>query len=233
MWQVACTMRRMLVAIVDSDLAEATKLEHELGRSGISAEIALDGSDALLRFARRDLDAAIVDACLPDRAGVGLIETLRESGIWAPIVIVTASSEPDELVAALDAGADDYMVKPLAIPELVARLHALVRRAAAPRWAPLACGQVILEADARQVRVQGEPVRLSPRELALFELLMRRRGQLVARGEILAEAFGYQFNPGTNVLDVHIAHLRRKLEGGGVMIETVRGAGFRLRSVQD
>jgi DNA-binding response OmpR family regulator len=225
-------MRHMLVAIVDSDRAEAAKLGLELRHSGIVGEIALNGGEALQRFARRDLDAAIVDAHLSDRAGVGLIETLRESGIWAPILIVASPSEPDELVDALEAGADDYMVKPLAIPELVARLHALTRRAAAPRWAPLACGQVILEADARQVRVHGQPVRLSPRELALLEMLMRRRGQLVAREDILAEAFGYQFNPGTNVLDVHVAHLRRKLEGGGVTIETVRGAGFRLRGEQ-
>jgi two-component system, OmpR family, response regulator len=220
----------MLVAIVDPEHSDAIRLETELDRSGITVETALTGGEALSRFTRRDLDAAIVHADLPDMRGVELIAALRDSGIWAPIVIVTASSEPEELVDALEAGADDYMVKPLAIPELVARLHALTRRAAAPRWAPLACGEVVLDADAHQVRVQGQPVRLSPRELALFELLMRRRGQLVQRDEILAEVFGYQFNPGTNVLDVHVAHLRRKLEGGGVTIETVRGAGFRLRS---
>jgi DNA-binding response OmpR family regulator len=218
----------MLVAIVDDDLIEAAAIERELHRSGIAAEIAPTGGAALQRFARPDLDAAIVHARLPDMRGVSLISAVRDAGIWAPIVVVTENSELDERIRALEAGADDCMTTPLVIPELVARLHALVRRAAAPRWAPLACGEIILEAEARHVLVRGTRVRLSPRELALLELLMRRRGQLVPRDEILGEVFGYHFNTGTNVMDVHVAHLRRKLEGGGVVIETVRGVGFRL-----
>jgi two-component system OmpR family response regulator len=223
----------MLVAIVDEDVHAAAAIERELLRSGIVAEIASTGVAALQRFGRPDLDAAIVHARLPDMRGVSLIAAMREAGIWAPIVVVTDNSELDERIRALEAGADDCMTTPLVIPELVARLHALVRRASAPRWAPLACGQIILEAEARHVLVRGTRVRLSPRELALLELLVRRRGQLVPRDEILGEVFGYHFSSGTNVMDVHVAHLRRKLDGGRVVIETVRGAGFRLVADSD
>lgn len=217
-----------MVAIVDDDLLEAAAIARELVSSSIVAETVATGSAAVERFGRPDLDAAIVAAQLPDMSAVAFISTVREAGSWAPIIVVTADSNVQEQIRALDGGADDCMSKPLIIAELAARLRALARRAAAPRWAPLTCGGIILEADARHALVHGIPVQLSPRELTLLALLMRRRGQLVQRDEILAEVFGHQFNPGTNVMDVHVAHLRRKLERGDVAIETIRGVGYRL-----
>lgn len=217
-----------MVAMVEDDSLFAAALGDALEGSGFRVDVIGTGSAALRRFERHDLDAAIVDMGLPDMEGVELIARARELGMWAPILVATARVGGDDLVRALGAGADDYVVKPCTGTEVVARLVALRRRAAAPRWAPLACGGIVLGAEGRDATANGRSVKLSPRERKLLELLLRRRGQIVTREEILAAAFGYEFNPGTNLVDVHVAHLRRKLEGGGVAIETMRGLGFRL-----
>jgi DNA-binding response OmpR family regulator len=147
--------------------------------------------------------------------------------VGAPILVLTARDAIESRVTALDRGADDYLVKPFAFAELLARLRALLRRAAAPRWAPLACGEIALDPD--RLTVRGAAVALSPRERALFEVLLRRRDEVVPRAEILREVFGYAFDPGTNLIDVHVAHLRRKLPADAGKIETVRGVGYRFR----
>ena len=218
----------MLVAVVDDDALVADTLKDWLEVSGFRVEVIGTGSAALRRFARHDLDAAIVDLGLPDMDGVEVIAGARELGMWAPILVATGRTDLDDRVRALEVGADDFVTKPFAVAEIVARLVALGRRAAAPRWAPLACGQLVLGAEGRDAVVDGRPVKLSPREHALLALLLRRRGQIVTRDEILAGAFGYDFNPGTNLVDVHVAHLRHKIEGAGVAIATVRGVGFCL-----
>ncbi len=219
----------MLVAIVEDDPLFAATLGEALEGRGLRVDVVRTGSAALRRFERHDLDAAIVDMGLPDMDGIEVIARARERGMWAPILVATARDSVDDLIRALEVGADDYVVKPCSGAEVVARLGALTRRAAAPRWAQLTCGEVVLPAEERHAIVDGRPVQLSPRERALLELLLRRSGQIVPRGEILRAAFGYEFDPGTNVVDVHVAHLRRKLEGGGVRIETERGVGYRLR----
>ena len=218
----------MLVAIVEDDPLFAATLEAALEGRGFRVDLLRSGSEALSRFRRHDLDAAVVDMGLPDMDGVEVIAGARKLGMWAPILVATARVCLDDLIHALDAGADDYVVKPCSGAEVVARLGALSRRAAAPRWAQLACGKVVLPAEERHAIVDGRPVKLSPRERALLEILLRRRGQIVPREEILPAAFGYDFDPGTNLVDVHVAHLRRKLEGGAVTIESVRGVGYRL-----
>ncbi|TMQ03539.1 MAG: response regulator transcription factor [Deltaproteobacteria bacterium] len=141
--------------------------------------------------------------------------------------MLTARDAVDARVAALDAGADDYLVKPFAFAELVARIAALARRAAGPRWAPASDVPLTMRDDL-VIESGDRTVSLSPREYALFGCLLRRRGEVVARTEILRDAFGYEFDPGTNVIDVHLNHLRKKLQGFPVSIETVRGAGIRL-----
>jgi len=219
----------MLVALIEDDWLLGDSVKWALTASGFTVEVVATGAAALSRFERNDLDAAVVDMGLPDMDGVDLIMAAREAGMWAPILVATGRAEIQDRVRALEAGADDYIVKPFAIEEIVARLGALGRRAAAPRWAPLAFGRIALSADGNDATIDGQPVKLSPREHALLHFLLRRRLQIVARDEILANVFGYAFNPGTNLVDVHVAHLRRKLEGGGVTIETVRGVGFRLQ----
>jgi DNA-binding response OmpR family regulator len=219
----------MLVALVGSDVVGGAALKQDLERQGFTVELVPTGAAALARFARRDLDAAVVDMGLSDMDGVQVIAAVRGAGMWAPILVTTVSGEVGERVRALEAGADDYAVKPLASAELVARLRALGRRAAAPRWAPLACGKIVLGAEGEGAMVDGRPVNLSPRERGLLEVLLRRRGQVVSRDEILTEVFGYEFNPGTNLINVHVARLRRKIAGGRVAIETLRGIGFRLK----
>jgi len=223
----------MLVALVglNEDVAGRSALRRELERQGFTVDLVATGSAALARFERCDLDMAVVDLRLPDMDGVQVIAAARRAGMWAPILVTTTCREIDSGVRALDAGADDYVVRPLAAAEMAARLRALGRRAAAPRWAPLACGTLVLGADSDEALVDGRPVNLSPRERALLELLLRRRGQVVTRDEILADVFGYGFDPGTNLINVHAARLRRKIAGGRIAIQTVRGIGFRLRSL--
>jgi DNA-binding response OmpR family regulator len=223
----------MLVVMVEDDSLFAATLGAALEAWGFRVDVIETGAAALRRFERHDLDAAIVDIGLPDMDGIDVIAGARDLGMWAPILVASARADLGHIVRALEAGADDYVIKPFTGAEINARLGALGRRAAAPRWAPLACGKIILSAEGRDATVDGHPVKLSPRERALLEILLRRRGQIVSRQEILERAFGYDFPPGTNLVDVHVAHLRRKLEGGGVAIETVRGVGFCLDGDDD
>src|SRR5262245_18629179 len=221
-------MRRTPLVLVEDDALAAAALSEQLHRHGFSIEVAGTCAAALERFRRPDFGAAIVDLGLPDGDSLGLIAAARKEGLWAPILVATARAPIEERVRALEAGADDYLVKPFATAEAAARLHALIRRAAAPRWAPLHCGDVVLTADGRGLTVRGRLVALSPREHALATLLLRRRGQVIERKEILDQVFGYNFDPQTNALAVHVAHLREKLTGSDVVIETVRGVGLRL-----
>jgi two-component system, OmpR family, response regulator len=218
----------MRIAMVEDDSLFAASLGATLEEWGFRVDVIETGAAALKRFERHDLDAAIVDIGLPDMDGIEVIAGARELGMWAPILVASARADLGHMVRALEAGADDYVIKPFTGAEINARLGALGRRAAAPRWAPLACGKIILSAEEREATVDGLPVKLSPREHALLEILLRRRGQIVSRHEILERAFGYDFPPGTNLVDVHVAHLRHKLENGGVTIETIRGVGFCL-----
>jgi DNA-binding response OmpR family regulator len=170
----------------------------------------------------------VLDLGLPDMDGIEVLSRARADGLVLPILVLTARDAVESRVRALEAGADDYLVKPFAFAELLARLRALLRRAASPRWAPLACADLRLDPGTAGAHVGGREVPLSPRERSLLEFLLRRQGEIVGRAEILREVFGYDFDPGTNVIDVHLAHLRRKIDSSTVKLETVRGVGFRL-----
>jgi len=221
-------MLGMRVLVVEDTAALAGSLRRGLGEEGFEVEVAGDGGGALAALARAPVDVVVLDLGLPDVDGVEVLARLRAGGDVVPVLVLTARDAVESRVRALDAGADDYVVKPFSFEELVARLRALARRAAAPRWAPLACGDLVLTPGQPAAKVAGDAVALSPRERALLEMLVRRRGEVLARKEILREVFGYEFDPGTNVVDVHVAHLRRKLRGATVKIETVRGFGYRL-----
>ncbi len=218
----------MAVLIVEDNARLAASLARGLAEEGFTVEVSDRGGAVLERLGRPDVDAIVLDLGLPDVDGLDVITAVRRAGHAAPILVLTARDAVPSRVDALERGADDYLVKPFAFEELLARLRALLRRASAPRWAPLGVPGLELDGGSSTVRVEGAAVDLSPREHALLTLLLRRRGEVLSRAEILRDAFGYDFDPGTNLLDVHLAHLRRKLRDAPVRIETVRGAGFRL-----
>jgi len=221
------TAPRARLVLVEDNRQLAGTLAEGLGEDGYAVEIVETAAAALERGQRRDLDLMVLDLGLPDRDGLEVLRDLRRARVHVPILVLTARDAVDSRVAALDSGADDYLVKPFAYAELVARIGALTRRAGGPRWAPTTDLPLRMRDDL-VVESNGKTAALSPREYALLGCLVRRRGEVVSRTEILRDAFGYDFDPGTNVIDVHLTHLRKKLTGFPINIETVRGAGIRL-----
>ena len=220
----------MVLLLVEDDVHVARALARGLGDDGFHVEHIREGAAAVTRLARHDIDAVVLDLGLPDIDGLDVLRGARADGLVAPVLVLTARDTVETRVRALDLGADDYVAKPFAHAELVARLHALARRAAAPRWAPLACNGVVLAPDSPSMTVDGRTVALSPREHALLGILLRRRGEPIARAMLLRQVFGYRFDPGTNLVDVHVANLRKKLRDADVRIEAVRGVGYVLRA---
>jgi len=203
-----------------------------LSEAGHVADEVADGMQGLQRARLDTYDALVVDRMLPSLDGLTVIETLRKSGVHTPVLIVSALGEVDERVRGLRAGGDDYLVKPYAFSELLARLEVLVSRVRGPAQATcLRVGDLELDRLTRSVTRGGAPVELKPREFALLEYLMRHAGQVVTRTMLLEAVWDYHFDPQTNVIDVHISRLRSKLDRGPgkPLIETVRGAGYRLR----
>ena len=218
----------MAIVLIEDHARLRASMARGLREAGFDVESLATGQAALSRLGKSDVDAVVLDLGLPDLDGMEVLARTREAGLLAPVLVLTARDAVESRVLALDRGADDYLVKPFAFAELLARLRALLRRAAAPRWAPLSFGDLQVGAYPSVVRAAGRDVSLTPREYALIEFLLRRRGDTASRREILREVFGYDFDPGTNLVEVHVAHLRRKLGAAAVRIETVRGAGYRL-----
>jgi len=215
------------VILVEDNQQLAASIVSGLTEDGYQVDHVDTAAKGLERGMRRDLDVMILDLGLPDRDGLDVLRELRKARVNVPILVLTARDAVDSRVAALDGGADDYLVKPFAFAELVARIGALARRAGGPRWTPSSDVPLVMRDDL-VVESGDKQASLSPREYALLGCLVRRRGDVVTRAEILREAFGYDFDPGTNVIDVHLTHLRKKLTGFPINIETVRGAGIRL-----
>jgi DNA-binding response OmpR family regulator len=216
--------------IVEDNATLSASLSKGLREDGYEIEAVATGAGALQRLDRQDIDVVVLDLGLPDLDGGQVLSQLRGRGINVPVLVLTARDAVSARVAALEQGADDYLIKPFEYAELLARIRALLRRAAAPRWAPLSCNGLVLDPTELEITVGANRVRLSPREHALLALFLRRKGELLRREDILLQVFGYNFEPGTNLVNVHIANLRKKLGAGPVVIDAVRGVGYRLRA---
>ncbi|MEO8348027.1 MAG: response regulator transcription factor [Acidobacteriota bacterium] len=221
----------MKVLVVEDEEKIARFLKKGLTEKGYSVEAVGDADAALARLEGAPYDLLILDLLLPgSRDGLELCREIRARGIPSKILMLTARDTVENKIEGLDAGADDYLVKPFSFRELLARLRALTRRTEIPEPAPLVHGDLTYDPEAREVRRSGDVIRLTAREGALFELLLRRRGRVVSRSEIQARIWEDSFDLSTNIIDVYINALRRKLDSGERerLIQTVRGVGYRL-----
>jgi two-component system, OmpR family, response regulator len=220
----------MRVLLVEDEIKMSRAIRRGLEREGYAVDAALDGNDGLHRASEWDYDAIVLDVMLPGLDGIEVCRRLRRAGRWAPVLMLTARDGVADRIRGLDVGADDYLVKPFAFGELLARLRALVRRGARERPAVLQVGDLALDPAAHLVTLSGRPVPLSTREFALLEFLMRHPGEVVSRPAILEHVWDYNYDGMSNVVDVYVGYLRRKLEQppGQVRIRTVRGVGYGL-----
>ena len=223
----------MRILIVEDDLEAAEAMERGLSEAGFECVRAADGEVGLEASRAGVFDVMIVDRMMPRMDGVSLVETLRREGNATPVLFLSALGEVGDRVAGLQAGGDDYLVKPYAFAELIARVEALARRRETGSVATLLrVGELEMDLIARTVRRAGKDIDLQPREFQLLEFLMRHAGQSVTRTMLLEKVWEYHFDPQTNVIDVHISRLRSKIDKGfdRAMLQTVRGAGYRLEA---
>ncbi|MAJ62324.1 MAG: DNA-binding response regulator [bacterium TMED88] len=223
----------MRLLLVEDDRISADYLVKALGESGHVVDPISDGAQGLERAKSETYDLLIVDRMLPALDGLSLIEKLRQSGDDTPVLIVSALGEVDDRVRGLRAGGDDYLVKPFAFAELLARLEALARRPRGGASTPNRLSLANLELDilSRTVKRGDQKIELKPREYQILEYLMRHTGHVVTRTMLLEAVWDYHFDPETNVIDVHISRLRQKIDKGfdPPLLQTVRGAGYVLR----
>ena len=221
------------ILVVDDERALRDSLRRALALEGYEVELATDGQDALQRLAADPVapDAIVLDVLMPGLDGLEVARRLREAGDRTPILMLTARAEVEDRVAGLDAGADDYVVKPFALDELFARVRALLRRADREESEVLRFADLELEPATREVRRGGERIELTRTEFALLELFLRNPRQVLTRSLIFERVWGYDFGLSSNSLDVYIGYLRRKTEAGvrPRLIHTVRGVGYALR----
>lgn len=218
-------MNRIL--IVEDEERIASFIEKGLRANGFTTTVAADGGSAHDYALTGGFDLVLLDIGLPGRDGFTVLRDLREARVTAPVIVLTARDSVRDTVAGLEGGADDWMTKPFRFEELLARVRLRLRTAArAPEVTVLRCGEVTLDLRTRRARSGEETVDLTAREFVLLELFLRHPGQVLSREQILSQVWGYDFDPGSNIVDVYVRALRRKL--GAHRIETVRGMGYRL-----
>jgi DNA-binding response OmpR family regulator len=219
------------VLVVDDDRAIRAALERALRLEGFAVQTAEGGRRALELISQRRPSVVLLDVVMPDVSGVDVTRRLRGDGVEVPICMLSARDEVADRVAGLEAGADDYIVKPFALQEVVARLHALLRRVPEREPVPLRVGDLLVDPARRLVRRGDRDVELTRREFELLEELARHAGMVLSRPQLLERVWGYDFEVDGNVVDVFVGYLRRKLEEGGEprIVHTVRGVGFVMR----
>jgi two-component system, OmpR family, response regulator len=220
----------MRVLIVEDEVKMARALRRGLEQEGYAVDTAGDGEDGLFQGTENPYDVIVLDVMLPKLDGFEVCRRLREAGRWAPVLMLTARDGVGDRIAGLDVGADDYLVKPFSFGELLARLRALLRRSPVERPPVLVAGDVVLDPATHSVTRAGKRVELSVREFGLLEYLMRRPGQVVSRTSILEHCWDVNYDGFSNVVDVYVGYLRKKLEQpfGRPLIRTVRGVGYVL-----
>jgi two-component system, OmpR family, response regulator len=220
----------MRVLVIEDEARLAAGLRRGLAAEGFAVDVALNGVDGLWLARENPYDVIVLDIMLPGVNGYKICQTLRTDGIWTPILMLTAKDGEWDQVEALDTGADDYLVKPFSFAVLVARLRSLLRRGAPERPAVLAAGDLRLDPATKRVLRGADQLELTAREFALLEFLLRRRGEVVSKREILAHVWSDDFEGDPNIVEVYVRHLRNKLDRpyGCSAIETVRGLGYRL-----
>jgi len=223
-------LAEMRILVVEDDAKIASFVVNGLKQSGFAVDRCGDGLDGLSRAQTIAYDAAVVDVMLPQLDGLTLVQKLRASGSRTPVLILSAKASVDDRVNGLQAGGDDYLTKPFAFSELLARIQALIRRATqTPEPTRLTVGDLTLDLLTREVRRGGEKIELQPREFALLEYLMRHPNRPVTKTMILEHIFDYSFDPQTNVVDVLVHRLRSKVGKDRALIHTLRGVGYVLR----
>jgi two-component system, OmpR family, response regulator len=218
--------------VVEDEARMAVLLRRGLTEEGYAVDVAGDGPEGLWMAQETDYDAIVLDVMLPGMDGLEVCRRLRAGRRWSPVLLLTARDSVTDRIGGLDAGADDYLIKPFAFGELAARVRALVRRGAGARPAVLRVGDLVLDPAARTVARAGTVVELTPKEFALLELFMRHPGEVLSRARILEHVWDFAFDPTSNVVDQYVGYLRRKVDRpwGRNDLQTVRGAGYRLRA---
>jgi two-component system OmpR family response regulator len=221
----------MHVLVVEDEVKMAALIRRGLTEQGLAVDVASNGEEALVMAGSSAYDAVVLDVILPGIDGFEACRRMREDGIWAPVLMLTARGAVEDRVAGLDGGADDYLTKPFSFAELLARLRALIRRGENERPAVVEVGDLRLDPATRQVWRGETEIALSAKEFALLEAFMRRPGHVLTRLQLLEQAWEYDYEHRSNVIEVYIRYLRQKIDApfGTQSIETVRGAGYRLR----
>jgi two-component system, OmpR family, response regulator len=222
----------MRLLVVEDDTKLARALERGLQREGYAVDLAETGDDALSQASENDYDAVVLDVMLPGRDGFSVCRAMRSTERWAPVLMLTARDQVGDRIRGLDAGADDYLVKPFDFGELLARLRALIRRGPSERAPVLEVGDLHIDPAARVVTRAGRDIELTVREFALLQFLAQRAGEVVSREQLLEHVWDNTEEGSTNVVDVYIGYLRNKVDRPfrRKMIRTVRGIGFMLEA---
>jgi heavy metal response regulator len=222
----------MRVLVIEDERAIAQFIRQGLSEAGYAVDVAGDGQDGLDYALAAQYDVIVLDIMLPRMDGLRLLRELRERGVKTPVILLTARDTVEDRVQGLDAGADDYVVKPFAFSELLARIRALLRRPPLQTEAVLRVDDLEMDTARHQVRRAGHPIELSPREFALLEYLMRHPSQVLTRTQIAEHVWNFDFYYESNVVDVYVGYLRRKIDRGSdaPLIQTVRGVGYGLRT---
>jgi two-component system OmpR family response regulator len=221
------------VLIIEDELRMASLIRRGLTKEGLAVDVATNGEDALWMAEAADYDVIVLDVMLPGISGFETCRQLRTNGVWAPVLMLTARDSVDDRVAGLDTGADDYLVKPFAFAELLARLRALARRGGdGERPSVLEVGDLRLDPAKHRVWRGTAEIRLSTKEFALLETFMRRPDEVLSRYDLLEHAWDFAYENRSNIIDVYVGHLRRKIDEPfeRTSLETIRGAGYRLRA---
>ena len=225
----------MRILVVEDERVAAEVLARGLREHAYAVDVAADGAAALEQAATNDYDLILLDVLLPRVNGIDVCRRLRAGGLATPILMLTARGEPDQRVEGLDVGADDYLAKPYHFPELLARVRALLRRGPALSGSVLSFRDLTLDTRARRVERAGEIVGVTAKEYALLEYLLRRQGEVVGRADIAEHVWDDSFDPMSNLIEVYIQRLRRKIDDGHAvkLIQTQRGAGYSLAVAED